>query len=1338
MSASTTSCNTDVNLKYEKLVQEHAKLRAQSKVLREGVLAERNKNVELIEQLRSMETTNRKLARENESMKFRNEQLAKRVECLQEELEKKETKSDKSSSKKIPKDVLNQLEVLRNRVMLLEEELRNNLEQKMTLTKQLDEIERLHSEEIEAVSMNFAEKLKYEREMLEAEFEQKKIQEASKMEQEKRKEEEDLEKVLRETKEQTTTRLTNSAMEHPVLEQNNHLQKPEPVPVVPTNPFSVLEDDQNVLEGKITKLVEPVPEHESTSDERVNGERKEEREEKDFKREDVNCQISVLLEKICKLDLDREMHLVDISLLNKRLENANAGGDKESYDQQKELALEAFHERLKQLHDELMLNQCMTKYYENEVQTIAMRNNIMNSELKRMEQLVREKEMKVDRLTEELSSTHKGYQEQLTQLTEHVAELNSKLARDAEDEKGKETGRQNKGVRMGITANQQVQSASIGFAACGGAIGLAIDKLNEEQKINNWEFEVFTNYTECDRAAAAGAAVTFFDDYNVDLVIAPPCTQGADPVGILSKYYEKTVLAWGYVADAKYASVDNYPFLTTMVVNTLTLANAVIEVLSILNYNQIAILYTTNEVQFCDGAVSDFESALGDSNLNIAINWKQRLSTDNETYYNQLRTAKTRARIFVLCMDGINERRDFMIRTTKLGMVSDEYVYILFTIRRYGFGQVTTGSTLLSNGLTPLWEGLGNSNDGNDEIVKQAMSKWLIVDADSVVLDPEYLKFFRNASSERVREPPLNCNTEACQNNTNSSAPGYARNLYDAVYMYGLALNQTEDPRLSGAVSINSNNTRDAVYFLYGLNTNFDQKPLINISYVNFVKQVTKLYKSESEIWANRGGIKPLNIPLCGLLGDQCPVDFWDAYLVYVILGSAIIFLLFLAALGFAGFMFRAKKLEQERLNSEWQIPFNQLQKPPSKKDRQSKRSLQSGPSSTVTGESSRFTIEGEFGLYKVFIYEKEPVLTMKLHSKSMDKKLLDHFSKVRKFDHENVNKFIGLSIDGVEFIAVWRMCSRGSLQDIISRGKLNLDPFFVFCLIRDVAELHLIRDCWCQAPSDRPKMEVVCKMLQDMMPKSKSNLMDHVFAMMEEYTSTLEREVDERTKELVAEKKKADVLLGRMLPRQVAEKLKLGQSVEPEGFDSVTIFFSDIVKFTQLASKCTPFQVVNILNELYSNFDSIIEQCDAYKVESIGDGYLVVSGLPARNGFNHIQVIVNMSLDFMDYVSKFRISHLPNDRVELRIGINSGPCVAGVVGLSMPRYCLFGDTVNTASRMESNGKPSHIHLSSEAHKLLMTHFPNEFITESRGEVIIKVSFCGQKYHKSVNFREKV
>ncbi|VDL80419.1 unnamed protein product [Nippostrongylus brasiliensis] len=197
---------------------------------------------------------------------------------------------------------------------------------------------------------------------------------------------------------------------------------------------------------------------------------------------------------------------------------------------------------------------------------------------------------------------------------------------------------------------------------------------------------------------------------------------------------------------------------------------------------------------------------------------------------------------------------------------------------------------------------------------------------------------------------------------------------------------------------------------------------------------------------------------------------------------------------------------------------------------------------------------------------------------------------------------------------------------------------------------------------------------------------------------------VGDRTKELTDEKKKADLLLSRMLPKEAAERLKLGQSVEPEGFDSVTVFFSDVVKFTALAAKCSPFQVVSLLNELYSSFDAIIEEHGAYKVESIGDGYLCVSGLPVRNGHQHVREIAQMSISFMAYVNGFRVVPFPRERIQLRIGLNSGnkrclkevrqmnnfipgPCVAGVVGLSMPRYCLFGDTVNTASRMESNGK---------------------------------------------------
>ena len=136
-----------------------------------------------------------------------------------------------------------------------------------------------------------------------------------------------------------------------------------------------------------------------------------------------------------------------------------------------------------------------------------------------------------------------------------------------------------------------------------------------------------------------------------------------------------------------------------------------------------------------------------------------------------------------------------------------------------------------------------------------------------------------------------------------------------------------------------------------------------------------------------------------------------------------------------------------------------------------------------------------------------------------------------------------------------------------------------------------------------------------------------------------------------------------------------------------MTIYFSDIVGFTALSASSTPLQVVSLLNHLYTWFDSIIVNYDVYKVETIGDAYMVVSGLPIRTTDKHAAEIASFALHLLNAIQKFETPYKPFEKIKLRIGIHSGPCVAGVIGSKMPRYCLFGDTVNTASRMESTGE---------------------------------------------------
>lgn len=265
-----------------------------------------------------------------------------------------------------------------------------------------------------------------------------------------------------------------------------------------------------------------------------------------------------------------------------------------------------------------------------------------------------------------------------------------------------------------------------------------------------------------------------------------------------------------------------------------------------------------------------------------------------------------------------------------------------------------------------------------------------------------------------------------------------------------------------------------------------------------------------------------------------------------------------------------------------------------------------------------------------------------------------------------------------------------------------------------------LMQACWKDLPTERPSVKEITRTVYKMNKENElgGSLVDHMLIMMEKYTDNLEVIVASRTVELEKEKEKTETLLYKMLPKAVANKLKEGQPVLAEHFDAVTIFFSDIVGFTKLCSRSSPLQVVEMLNDLYSCFDNCVDSYDVYKVETIGDAYMVVSGLPILNGDNHAGEIATMSLDLLSCVKSFKIRHAPTQQLQLRIGIHTGSCVAGVVGLKMPRYCLFGDTVNYASRMESSGLALRVHVSPECKNVLDTLEGYEL--EERGPVEMK------------------
>lgn len=217
-------------------------------------------------------------------------------------------------------------------------------------------------------------------------------------------------------------------------------------------------------------------------------------------------------------------------------------------------------------------------------------------------------------------------------------------------------------------------------------------------------------------------------------------------------------------------------------------------------------------------------------------------------------------------------------------------------------------------------------------------------------------------------------------------------------------------------------------------------------------------------------------------------------------------------------------------------------------------------------------------------------------------------------------------------------------------------------------------------------------------------------------YYEGIAHDVSERRQmetELRQQRQQADRLLVNILPYQIAQRLKLGTRTIAESFNEVSVLFADLVDFTAATSKMTPRQLVKLLNEIFSMFDQLAEFYQLEKIKTIGDAYMVAGGLPTAKA-NHNEAIADFALDIVEAIKEFpRLDGCP---FQLRVGINTGPVVAGVIGQRKFAYDLWGDTVNIASRMEATGEGQKIQVTPELYEILK----DKFVLQKRGYVAVK------------------
>lgn len=224
----------------------------------------------------------------------------------------------------------------------------------------------------------------------------------------------------------------------------------------------------------------------------------------------------------------------------------------------------------------------------------------------------------------------------------------------------------------------------------------------------------------------------------------------------------------------------------------------------------------------------------------------------------------------------------------------------------------------------------------------------------------------------------------------------------------------------------------------------------------------------------------------------------------------------------------------------------------------------------------------------------------------------------------------------------------------------------------------------------------------------------DHAGALLH-YEGSVRDITDRKSteEELHRQRLRSERLLLNVLPQAIAERLKRGQKIIADSFNEATVLFADLVGFTELSTSISPTELVELLNSVFSKFDQLADHHRLEKIKTIGDAYMVVAGLPVPRA-DHVRAIADIAIDMQHEITKIKVHD--GRPLSLRIGIHTGPVVAGVIGIRRFTYDLWGDTVNVASRMESQGEPERIQVTEAVYKRLK----NGYDFERRGAIAVK------------------